>query len=235
MKGVILAAGRGCRIRNISNGKSKCLLKVDNKSIVCQNVKRLCGLGEVTECIIVVGYDAEAIMRDVGNVCNSKKITYCIQKNQKGLINALESAKWAIGDNDFFMVLGDEYFINNNYKGNIDDFYTNNFDCLIGIIKADNIEQVKKTYSFKIDVDGNMYSFVEKPVRPFNNYMGTGNVIFKNKVLAFLEDVPVNSKRGEKDLVDLFNLLLEKEKKIGGFIVGDAYFNVIQKKIMIRY
>lgn len=230
MKGVVLAAGRGYRIKDVTNGESKCLLKVDNKSIVCQNVKRLCELEEISECIVVVGYGAESIMRDVGNVSNFKRVIYCIQKEQKGLIHALESAKWAIGDSDFFMVLGDEYFIDNNYIEAIDNFYTNQFDCLIGIVKTNNLEEVSKTYSFKFDEDGKMYSFVEKHLQPFNYYKGTGNVIFRNKALTLLDDVPINSKRGEKELVDLFNLLLKREKTIGAFIVTDIYFNVNTKE-----
>ena len=71
-----------------------------------------------------------------------------------------------------------------------------------------------------------MTSFVEKPVYPFNNYMGTGNVIFRRDVLDLLAEVPVNPIRGEKELVDLFNLILEKERSIGSFVVGDAYFNI---------
>lgn len=230
MKGVVLAGGRGSRITDLTKGSSKCLLKIANESIVSQNVRRLCNLDEVSECIVVVGYDAEAIMRNLGNCCNSKKISYCIQQEQKGLINALEAAVMAIGNSDFFMALGDEYVIDDNYVEAVSEFYKNDYDCLIGIIDAEDPEQVKKTYTFRRDMEGNMSSFIEKPANPFNTFKGTGNVIFKNKIVQFLKEVPVNRLRGEKELVDLFNLLLDKERTIGSFIVGSSYFNVNTKE-----
>ena len=226
MKGVVLAAGQGSRINEVTKGGSKCLLKVGEMSIVSQNVARLCELEEITECIVVVGYNADGLMKDIGEECNNKHITYCVQKEQKGLINALEAAINVIGNDDFFMVLGDEYLINDNYAEALRIFYNKKYDCLIGIIKAENSEEVKKTYTFKFDNKGKMYSFVEKPAFPFNDFKGTGNVIFKNHVLGLLNDVPVNSKRGEKELVDLFNLMLEKKQDIASFIVAEKYFNV---------
>ena len=215
MKGLVLAGGKGTRISSITKGSNKCLLTINDRSIVSHNVKNLCALDEIDE-----------IIRDLGLKCNNKKITYCVQKKQKGLINALESAIENIQGNDFFMVLGDEMILKNHYQEAIKKFNSSKVSSLIGIILVDDITNVKKTYTFKIDEEGNMTSFVEKPVYPFNNYMGTGNVIFRRDVLDLLAEVPVNPIRGEKELVDLFNLILEKERSIGSFVVGDAYFNI---------
>ena len=226
MKGLVLAGGKGTRISSITKGSNKCLLTINDRSIVSHNVKNLCALDEIDECIVVVGYRADAIIRDLGLKCNNKKITYCVQKKQKGLINALESAIENIQGNDFFMVLGDEMILKNHYQEAIKKFNSSKVSSLIGIILVDDITNVKKTYTFKIDEEGNMTSFVEKPVYPFNNYMGTGNVIFRRDVLDLLAEVPVNPIRGEKELVDLCNLILEKERSIGSFVVGDAYFNI---------
>ncbi len=226
MKGLVLAGGRGSRISSITKGGNKCLLKINDRSIVSHNVENLCALGEIDECIVVVGYRADAIIRDLGSMCNHKKITYCVQKKQKGLINALESAIEKVQGNDFFMVLGDEMILKNHYQEAVKKFNSSEVSSLIGIITVDDISKVKKTYTFKIDEEGNMTSFVEKPASPFNNYMGTGNVIFRKDVLNLLAEVPVNPIRGEKELVDLFNLLLERERSIGSFVVGDAYFNI---------
>lgn len=229
MKGVVLAGGRGKRINEVTKGGNKCLLKVSNRSIIRQNVERLCELDEITECIVVVGYEAETIMREVGNECNFKRVSYCIQREPKGLINALESAKWAIGKSDFFMVLGDEFLVDNNYKRAINRFKTSEYDCLIGIIETADLDEVRKTYTFKYE-EGFMYNFVEKPEFPFNNLKGTGNIICKNNVLRLLDEVPINTKRGEKELVDLFNVLLKKGGKIRAFTVAKAYFNINTKE-----
>ena len=226
MKGVVLAGGKGSRINDVTQGCNKCLLKVNGKALIRYNVEHLLSLEEVTECIVVVGYHAESGMREIGNVCNQKKVTYCIQTEQKGLIHALESAKYALGSDDFIMVLGDEYVSDNTYKAAISEFYQSDTACMIGIIEADDMELVKRTYSFRMDTKGGMTDFVEKPKTPFNCFMGTGNMIAKGSVMRLLEEIPVNPVRNERELVGLFNLLLEKKHKISSFIVGSHYVNV---------
>lgn len=226
MKGLVLAAGRGSRINNVTKGNNKCLISIDNKSIISYTVEKLCSLDEISECIVVVGYKAEDIKKCIGNEVNGKKIIYCFQQEQKGLIDAIEVAGNSLDDDDFFMVLGDEFVYEDNYKLAIEEFKQSKFTGLIGIIKVEDIDLVKKTYTFDIDKYMNMIGFIEKPKQPLNNYMGTGNVIFSGKVLDLLKKVPVNHVRGERELVGLFNLMIEEEEKMSAFIVGSEYINL---------
>lgn len=55
MKAVILAAGRGTRIRSASAGRPKCLLKVGDRTLIDRQVDWLFNEG-VSEIAIVVGY-----------------------------------------------------------------------------------------------------------------------------------------------------------------------------------
>lgn len=226
MKGLVLAAGRGKRLNHITQGENKCLIKVNGKPIIQYTMEHLCSLEHITECIVVVGYKAEEVMNCLGNEMNGVKISYCKQEEQKGLIHAMESAIIALSGEDFMLVLGDEFIINNNYDDAIHNFYSSNCSCMIGIIKACDINMVKKTYSFRFNDKQEMVDFIEKPENPFNNFMGTGNVIFKGNVCTLLENVPIDSIRGEKELVGLFHLLLQSNIKISSFIVGDQYFNL---------
>lgn len=226
MKAVILAGGRGSRINEVTRGGNKCLLKAKDKTLIQYNVKHLCEIEEITECIIVVGYHAEDVMREIGNQCKDKKITYCIQTEQNGLIGALESARYALDGEDFIMVLGDEFIIDNQYQRAITDFKKSNVACMVGIIAVDDIDLVKRTYTFNMNEEGEMTDFVEKPQKPFNRYMGTGNVIFKGGAIHMLDKVPINPIRNERELVGFFNMLINKDEKITSFVVGSHYVNV---------
>lgn len=232
MKGIILAAGKGSRLSQTISKKNKSLIEVHGKSLIRRNIENICALNEITECIVVVGHGAEEIMREVGNICNNKKIIYCIQREQKGLIDALQSAVYHLEGDDFFMVLGDEMIVNNNYMESIQKFQKSNNLCHVGIIHALDKESVKKTYTFKLDQNGNLSSFIEKPLSPYNLYMGTGNIFLKGSVLYMLDEVPINPERGERELVGLLNLILESNNEIPHFIVGDNYFNVNTKHDM---
>lgn len=225
MKGIILAAGKGTRINKFTDGNNKCLLTIGNTTIIQQNVQNLCALEEIDECIIVVGFGSENIIKTIGNMVNGKKIRYIIQQKQNGLIAALETAITLIGTSDVFMVLGDEYILKNNYSLGLKIFHEMNYDCLIGAIKTPNFEEIKKTYTFEEDGENNIFNFIEKPCQPISSFQGTGNIIIKNHVLNLLKDIPINEKRNERDLTDLFNILTKKHK-IYYFIVAEKYFNI---------
>lgn len=230
MKAVILAAGKGSRINSVTKGENKCLLKIKDKTIIEYNVDNVSKIDEISEIIIVVGYKSHDIMTRIGNYHNGKRITYCIQREQKGLINALEQAKYAIEEDDFILILGDEFIVNNNYSTAIQNFYEKRYNYMIGIMEVDDINLVKKTYTIKINQHNNIQDFIEKPIIPFNNIMGTGNIILRGDCLKYIEQTPINHVRGEKELVDFLKIILEKNRNVSIFKVGDHYININTKE-----
>lgn len=226
MKAVILAGGRGKRINDLTNGENKCLIKVKDRTILQNNIENISMQDEIEDIIIVVGYQAEKVMHEIGNEANNKPITYCIQKEQLGLINALESAKHSLKNKDFILLLGDELIINNQYEEAIRRFYYYDYNCIIGTYNVDDIDLVKKTYTIKINDNEQIEDLVEKPAQPFNNIMGTGNIIFKKGLVDYINQTPINPLRGERELVDFLKIILSDKGSISTFNVGDYYFNL---------
>ena len=64
MKAVILAAGQGTRIRAVHGECPKCLIKVDDKTILDHQIEGLLAAG-VDDIAIVVGYEKQQIIRHV--------------------------------------------------------------------------------------------------------------------------------------------------------------------------
>ena len=64
-RAVILAAGMGARLRPLTADVPKCLVEVDGQLILLRALRALAAQG-VTEVVIVVGYQADAIRRRVG-------------------------------------------------------------------------------------------------------------------------------------------------------------------------
>jgi choline kinase len=64
MKAVILAAGRGTRIRSVHGEHPKCLIEVDNGTILDHQLDALAMVG-INEVAIVVGYEEEQIIAHV--------------------------------------------------------------------------------------------------------------------------------------------------------------------------
>jgi L-glutamine-phosphate cytidylyltransferase len=64
MKAVILAAGQGTRIRAVHGERPKCLIEVEDRTILDHQLEGLLGVG-VNEIAIVVGYEKQQIIRHV--------------------------------------------------------------------------------------------------------------------------------------------------------------------------
>jgi choline kinase len=66
MKVFILAAGVGSRISRLSQGKPKCLLKVETKTLISRMIDRL-NRHNLTDITLVTGYKKEMIMAELGD------------------------------------------------------------------------------------------------------------------------------------------------------------------------
>lgn len=199
MKALILAGGRGKRLGGVSNGQNKCMLKMNGKPLIEYSLTSAFNI-DVDEIVIVVGYKAEEIIGTYGNSYRDKPISYVTQPEQKGLVHAMECARETIGKEDFMLMLGDEVMINSRHQLMIDIFERENPFGICGVVIIEEPDLIKKTYSVMQSEDNRIYQVIEKPSKPINNIMGTGNCVFSNGILSYIEQTPVNQKRGEKEL-----------------------------------
>ena len=107
MKAVILAAGQGTRIRSVHGERPKCLIEVDDSTILDHQLEALSKAG-IDEVAIVVGYQKEQIINYVKTQSLARKQridfienpVYALSNNIYSLWLALD---WVCGDN--FIVL----------------------------------------------------------------------------------------------------------------------------------
>lgn len=226
MKAVIPAAGEGKRFNKDSTYMHKCLVPINGKALLLYTLENLTNIKEITECIVIIGENHEKIIDTIGTKVNDTSILFCKQKQSvKGVVGAIESAVEEIGNDDFILVLADEFVYENNYAEAIEKFKTSTNECMVGLYYEKYLEYVKKNYTFIKSPDGFLYNFIEKPQIVYNNCSGTGNIIFKNTVLGAIKKVKENKERHEKELVDLLNLICATGK-IQSFVVGNYYCNV---------
>ncbi len=106
MKAIILAGGRGKRLRPITDYVPKPLVPIKNVPIIEWQLKYLKKFG-ITEVIICTGYKQEMIenhldMKDIGI-----KIKFSIEKSPLGTGGAIKKAGEMIKDKSFFVINGD--------------------------------------------------------------------------------------------------------------------------------
>ena len=105
---VILAAGKGERLKPITNTIPKPLIKVQGVTIIKRLLVTLPEM--VDKVIIVIGYKGNMIKKEIGRVFNGKKIQYvCQKKNCSGTMCALISAKRYLVNN-FIVICSDNIY-----------------------------------------------------------------------------------------------------------------------------
>ncbi|OGE78236.1 MAG: hypothetical protein A2751_03715 [Candidatus Doudnabacteria bacterium RIFCSPHIGHO2_01_FULL_46_14] len=107
MQAVILAAGFGTRMGELTKTTPKPLLKIGNKTILEHNLEQL--PEEIEEVILVTGYLGGQIKKAIGNNFAGKKITYVDQKELKGTAHALYQSKDLIRGR-FLVLMGDDLY-----------------------------------------------------------------------------------------------------------------------------
>jgi glucose-1-phosphate thymidylyltransferase len=211
MKAVVLAAGEGTRLRPLTEDKPKAMVEVDGKPILSHCFETLVELG-ADELLVVVGYMKERIISHYGDSYGDEEvpITYCHQREPKGLAHALLTAEEHI-DDDFMMMLGDNIF-----RANLGDVVNRQ-----GEQRADAaflVEEVPYEEAGRYGVcDTNDYGeitgVVEKPEEPPTNLVMTGFYTFTPAILHACHLVQP-SDRGEYEITDAVNLLLQSGRTI---------------------
>lgn len=225
MKTLILAAGRGKRLRELSEDRNKCMLPIRNKPLIEYSLDCAIQAGS-SELIIVIGYKGEEIVNRYGKTYQGRHIIYVEQNERHGLVHAIECAKEALKKEDFMLMLGDELMINPRHKEMIGLFNEKKLFGVCGVVKVDDINLVKKTYSVIQNSDKRITRLVEKPNNPQDNIMGTGNCVFRNSILSYIAVTPINQKRCEKELPDLIQCAIDDGNLVQTFQICDHYINV---------
>jgi len=211
MKSVILAAGKGTRLRPLTENKPKVLVEVDDKPLIEYAFDSLIDIDvDIEEFVVVVGYKKEQIMERYDDEYRDVPITYAHQREQLGLAHALLTAEPYV-DDDFALMLGDNVF-----EANLGDVV--NRQAKDRADAAFLVEEVPWEEASRYGVcDTNEYGeitrVVEKPDDPPSNLVMTGFYTFTPAIFHACHLVQP-SDRGEYELPDAIDLLIQSGRTI---------------------
>lgn len=225
MKALVLAGGRGTRLDDIFASKSKCMVEVNGRPALEYSLDSVADT-DIEEIIIVVGYRAEEIINHYGTEFNGKRLAYAIQWEQKGLVHAIDSAREALGGDDFMLLLGDEILANPRHRIMLDEFSRGDVFGLCGVLPVEDKDYIRRTYAILQDESRRIYRLVEKPRTALNNIMGTGNCVFSNRILDYIEITPIHHERREKELPDLIQCAVDDGQCVKAFHIATHYANI---------
>lgn len=163
MKVVILAAGRGTRMGNLSKNTPKPLLEINGKPKLAYTIEQL--PSEITEVIFIIGYLGNKIKKYFGNQYLNKKISYVEQIELNGTGGAVMLAKSIVGDSKFLVLMGDDLYL----KSDLEKMLKYNFAALAYKAKDASNYAISRT-----DTDGFLIEVIEAPHNEKNGYANTG-------------------------------------------------------------
>lgn len=160
MKAVILAAGKGTRMNELTDEVPKPMLKVQGKPIL-EHIVMALNIAGVSDFFVVTGHRAEAVENYFGD--GSKwdvRITYGRQKVQDGTGKAPEVAREFVGTSSFLLTYGDILVKPETYQQMVERFGEGRFD---GLVTVTGSEDVTKGGLFFFDDEFCLKHLIEKP------------------------------------------------------------------------
>lgn len=204
-KGVVLAGGRGTRLRPMTQIINKHLLPVYDKPMIYYPLQTLRDAG-IDEVLVVVGGDnADGFFELLknGEDLGFKRLEFAYQTGSGGIATALSYAENFAGGHPVAVILGDnctdaEIYFNPE---------ENNNNARVFLKQVDNpqrfgVAEFNEETSVIVDI-------IEKPENPPSNLAVTGLYFYPNDVFDFIRDLKPG-KRGETEITDVNNFYLQQ-------------------------
>jgi len=209
-RAVILAAGRGTRMRELTNEIPKPMIEVRGKPVLQHIVEGLRDAG-VRRFIIIVGYHAEAVRNFFGNgQRHNVDIEYVTQTVQDGTGRVVNLARSFAGDAPFILSYGDILVSSVNYKRVVD--LPSDIEAIITVTRG---EDVSKGGAVFVNERMELVDLREKtkPSEPTSPWYNAGLYAFRPSIFEFIAKLEP-SPRGEYELTDAIPALAQSGKKV---------------------
>lgn len=229
-KAVVLAAGRGTRMRDLTSDLPKPMIGVRGKPVLQHIVEGLRD-ASMRNLLIIVGYRAEAVQNFFGDGSRYKiDIQYATQVVQDGTGRVLELARNFAGISPFVLSYGDILVDPANYKRVIDLA-----DDVEAIITVKRGEDVSKGGAVFLNEEMELVDLREKskPGEETSPWYNAGIYTFRPSIFEFTANLQP-SPRGEYELTDAIRDLMQTGKKVKAFELIGEWADVRDPEILAR-
>ena len=228
LKGLILAGGRGTRLRPLTHTSAKQLVPVANKPVLFYGIESLAEAGITDIGMIVAPETAGDIRAAVGDGERfGVSVTYIEQDAPRGLAHAVLTAEEFLGDSPFVMYLGDN-LLKDGIVDLVDRFRSERPDALILLTPVPDPEH----YGVAELEDGRVARLVEKPSEPTTDLALVGVYMFSHPVFDAARAIEP-SDRGELEITDAIQRLIDTGLTVDPHIVRGWWKDTGQAQDML--
>lgn len=214
MKALILAAGKGTRLRPLTNNKPKVMVEVGEKTLIEHLIEDVKSLG-IKEISIIEGYMSEKLESRLESYNGLK---FLEQEEQLGTAHAVDVSDFK---EPFLALNGDVYIHKENIKRILDEFGGGSHEALIGTKEVNNPEE----FGVLEVENGRVKDIIEKPENPPSNLINTGVYVFTPLIYEYIGRTEL-SERGEYEITDSIKLMLKDGHPVGHTIFKKYWIDV---------
>ncbi len=222
MKGVILTAGEGTRMRPLTLTRPKTMVPIGCKPILQYNVEALRDAG-VSEITLIVGYHQEVIKKHFQDGSPfGVKITYVTQEERLGTAHAIGTTANIL--EGVFIILNGDIIVESQLIEDLMDKYQST-----GAKSILTLTQVDDPSCFGVvELEGDkIINLIEKPApgETSSKWINAGIYLFDDDIFRAIKDTP-KSLRGEYEITDSIKIQMEKGEKVLGMPSNDKWVDV---------
>ncbi|MEK7646896.1 MAG: nucleotidyltransferase family protein [Patescibacteria group bacterium] len=200
MKAVVLAAGKGKRMRPLTLTKPKSLLKVGGKTFLEHIFHAL--PSEVDEVLVVIGHKRAQIKEFLGNKYAGKKVYYVVQKKNNGTGPATLLARPYFKNKERFLLIYADELVT---KKEIRDCLAHEFSWLSRYYDKPEESGVATLRR------GRLIDVVEKPKHPASNFVVGGLMVINADIFRYK---PVRHRSGEYPVSSMMKKFIKNHKVV---------------------
>jgi len=213
VKGLILAGGKGSRLRPITYTQAKQLVPVANKPILFFAIEAVRDAG-IREIGIVVGDTEEEIRRAAGDgSAFGVKISYIRQESPDGLAHAVKISEPFLGKDPFVMYLGDN-LIADGIGPLVREFERDRPNAQILLARVTN----PSAFGVAEIRDGKVVRLEEKPEKPKSDYALVGVYMFDERIWEAVHAIRPSA-RGELEITDAIQYLIDRKLDVRSTVI----------------
>jgi UDP-N-acetylglucosamine diphosphorylase / glucose-1-phosphate thymidylyltransferase / UDP-N-acetylgalactosamine diphosphorylase / glucosamine-1-phosphate N-acetyltransferase / galactosamine-1-phosphate N-acetyltransferase len=229
-RAVILAAGRGTRMRELTADLPKPMIQVRGKPVLQYIVEGLRDAG-VQTFLIIVGYRADIVQNFFGDGSRYKiDIEYATQVTQDGTGRVVDLAREFVGDSQFVLAYGDILVDVANYKRIVD--LADDAEAIVSVTRG---EDVSKGGAVFVNDKMELVDLREKPTpdEAASPWYNAGLYAFRPSIFEFTAKLKP-SPRGEYELTDAIRDLAQSGKKVRALELTGDWADVRDPEILAR-
>jgi dTDP-glucose pyrophosphorylase len=229
-KAVLLAAGRGTRMRELTADLPKPMIRVRGKPVLLHIVEGLQSAG-IKNFLMIVGYRGETVREYFGDgTCFGLRINYATQTVQDGTGRVVELARDFVGADAFILSYGDILVDPSNYRRLVDLPKATE-----SIVTVKRNEDVSKGGAVFVNDKMEVSDVREKPLpgEPTSPFYNAGVYAFRPSIFEWTAKLQP-SPRGEYELTDAVRDLAQSGKKVHALELEGAWADVRDPEVLAR-